>query len=134
MRILLLVGLSMAALSMGCANMVAAPPAKIYSPSERMLLQGPGRDLGATGEALYCARTDRASYAADLKRSALANIARACGGESNYAVLGEGRADAVETYGAWGTVATRCGVGDGRAIYFRCQSAAAQPASQPKSK
>jgi hypothetical protein len=96
-------------------------------------MQGPGRDLGATGEALYCARTDRASYAADLKRSALANIAKACGGENNYAVLGEGRADAVETYGAWGTIATRCGVGDGRAIYFRCQGTPSQPASQPKS-
>jgi hypothetical protein len=100
----------------GCAGVM--PPAKVYSPAER-LMQGPGQEMGATGEAKYCAGFAYASQNASAKQQALANIAKVCGGEDKYAVLTEIDAS-VRYHGAGGTIDTACSLGSGRAILFKC--------------
>ncbi len=137
MKLLVFAGLGMLVTLAGCAGMVTAPPAHIYSPAEKQMMKGslgvPEAQLNATGEAHYCSRTNIQSYAVELKKQALANIAKACGGEDNYFVIDELQAS-VTTYGAGGMVATKCGYGDGRAIYFKCKGADAQPAATTKSR
>jgi hypothetical protein len=106
------------ALLTGCANTVVMPPAKIYSPAER-LMPGPGPSMGATGEAKYCSGLPLAAHNESAKRQALANIARACGGEDQYAVLQEVQTD-LRFRGAFGSVETACPLTTGRAILFKC--------------
>jgi hypothetical protein len=118
MKLSLLAATATAALLTGCANTVVMPPAKLYSPAER-LMPGTGVSMGATGEARYCAGLPLVVQNESAKRQALANIAKACGGEDQYAVLTEIQTD-LRFRGAWGTVETSCPASTGRAILFKC--------------
>ena len=55
MKILVFAGLGMLVTLAGCAGMVTAPPAHIYSPAEKQMMKGslgvPEAQLNATGEA-----------------------------------------------------------------------------------
>lgn len=111
---LLLTALAICALLAGCASGVAPAP-RIYLPEEtRDRLGMPQAQVGATGEARYCAR---ATVAKEQRRQALAGIAAACRGEDQYAVTGELPADV--RYTSMG-IETSCPRGEGRVIYFKC--------------
>lgn len=137
MKRLVFAGLGMLVTLTGCAvpGMVAAPPAHMYSRSE-MLQVGPHQDLQATGVQEYCAYTyddGHKMYAAQMKSSALANIAKACGGEDNYYVLKDMQANnGVTVYGMFGTMGTHCSHSDSRAIYFKCKGTTPQPSATTK--
>lgn len=121
-----IITLTMSLILAACAT-GTPPPARIYSPEERRGGFGsPPEQIGATGEAKYCARTMNAQNQRPL---ALANIAAACGGESSYAINGEALADVRHT--SMG-IETNCPRGEGRVIYFKCLGSGARPAGGAK--
>jgi hypothetical protein len=100
----------------GCAGVM--PQARLYSAAER-LQPGPWQSLDISGEAPYCTGMPYASQNASARQQALANIARACGGEDKYHVVREIETH-VRFHGAGGLVETSCPIGAGRAILFKC--------------
>lgn len=134
--------LGLMGLMAGCANgrlgtSVSAMPAQIYSPAER-LMPGPGQELGATGEVRYCSKLDVIggdARGAELRKSALDNIGKACGGDDKYHVIRELDSGVKTHYmGAGGLIQSTCPSTWVRAIYFKCSGAPAQAPTGAKGK
>lgn len=127
-----LLGIAATALLVGCAGVV--PNAYIYSPEEKEVLKRqlsvPSEQLNATGEARYCSAMPYQRQVDEQRRQALANIAKACGGEDKYYVTGELVSDA--QFAAVGLIRTSCGYGGGRAIYFKCKGTNPTPTAYSK--
>ena len=84
------------------------------------------------GEVRYCSSLDVIGGIAkgeELRKSALANIGKVCGGEDKYAVVHQGETGERTEYLAVGGVMTAtCPAATGRAIYFKCKRASSQAA------
>lgn len=130
--------ISMAIVSMvifvltGCAGGTSNPvfntsaqKAYIYSPSENT--SGPAK--GATGEVRYCG-AGMPPLVQERKKNALAAAAQACGGENNYAILGESQTD--DAPATFMGVAVQCTGFAGRIVYFKCKGAQPQPTGATK--
>lgn len=107
----------------GCAGSTANPifnssaeKAHIYAPGEARMLGLGSNYSRATGEVRYCA-SGMVQLVQARKQEALAAVAQACGGESNYSVIGELQADAT---GKFMGIDVQCVGNAGRAIYFKC--------------
>lgn len=70
--------------------------------------------------------------AQELRKSALANIGKVCGGDENYFIVSEGpNGDRTEYLAAGGMMKATCGVTTGHSIYFKCNRANSQ-VTRPK--
>ena len=125
------------ALLAGCASSggsilpPVALPAHLYSPSEKVR-PGPWQSIDMDGEVRYCSSLDVIGGIAkgeELRKSALVNIGKVCGGEDSYAVVHQGATGERTEYLAVGGVMTAtCPANTGRAIYFKCNRASSQAA------
>lgn len=116
MRKQVLLILSIAITFIGCAGTVQKP--RIYAPGETSTLGSlPPQYFKATGEQRYCSH-GLPDVVQERKKQAYANIAEVCGGEDNYAIIGELSGTAYTV--ALG-VETGCAGLAGRVIYFKCR-------------
>jgi hypothetical protein len=102
-----------------------ALPAHIYAPSEK-LRPGPWQSMAMDGEVRYCATLDVMNgqvKGEELRKSALAQIGKACGGADNYAIVHQLSGDGAEYLGAGGLIRSRCPALTGRTLYFKCNRA-----------
>jgi hypothetical protein len=137
-------GPSLAALALlaGCASGGSLLPpqalaAHLYAPSEK-LRPGPWQSLDMDGEVRYCASLDVINGVAkgeELRKSAIANIGKACGGDEKYAIVHQAsNGETTEYLAVGGLVKSTCPALTGRTIYFKCNraNAAAAPIKQPR--
>ena len=118
----------------GCAGGTSNPvfnttaqKAYIYSSSENTNRSAPG--YGATGEVRYCG-AGMAPLVQERKKNALAAAAQACGGENNYAIIGESQTD--DAPATVMGVAVQCTGFAGRIVYFKCKGAQPRPTGLTK--
>jgi hypothetical protein len=122
------------ALLAGCASGSLIPPqalpARLYSPAER-LQPGPWRDINMDGEVRYCSSLDVINGTAkgeEIRKSALANIGKACGGRDDYGIVYESRSDA-KYLAAGGLIQSNCPAATGRTLHFKCNRSGGSAAS-----
>lgn len=108
-----------------------AQPARLYAASEK-LRPGPWQGIDMDGEVRYCSSLDVIGGIAkgeELRKSALANIAKVCGGEDRYAIVHQAETgERTEYLAVGGAMTATCPAATGRAIYFKCKRAATQAA------
>jgi hypothetical protein len=144
MKFFAVLGIGMLLTLSGCVGLPPkAAPAHIYSSSEK-LMPGPWQGLDVDGEAGYCAEVysakvfggaSKGDSGAQLRKDALTNIGKACGGEDSYHVVRDSASEnAVTYYGAGGLIASKCDYGSSRIIYFKCKGSGNKPSANPKSR
>jgi hypothetical protein len=127
--------LAIGALLAGCAGGGSlippqALPARIYSPVEK-LQPGPWNNIAMDGEVRYCTSLDVINGTAkgeEIRKSALANIGKVCGGKDEYGIVHESRSDA-QYLAMGGLVTSTCPVATGRALHFKCNRPVASTAT-----
>lgn len=122
-KIIIPIGIAIAIGISGCAGSVQNP--HIYSPEETRSVGSSIIPKGSTGEISYC-DAGMAFQVKSRRDQAYAAIARACGGEDKYTVVGD-LSSGGQARTSVGGIETSCPGLAGRKIIFKCDGTKPRP-------